>query len=55
MLETGYNYVSKLEAIKENIDLVIQDIDKGAWAMRNHVELLKLVLTRESVVQSATI
>ncbi len=40
-------YTQKIAVLKEVAQLVVSDIDKGAWALRSSIEALKLHVSRE--------
>lgn len=41
-------YTQRIAVLKEIAQMVVSDIDKGAWALRSSVEALKLHVSRES-------
>ncbi len=46
-LITFTKYTQKIDVLKEMAQMVVVDIDKGAWALRSSIEALKLHTNRE--------
>lgn len=40
-------YVERVETLKNIVDLVIVDIDKGGWSLRTSIEVLKIHTSKE--------
>ncbi len=50
VMKEGWDTQSKLDLLKANALMIVEDIDKGSWTYRNLVEMVKIVSQRESIV-----